>query len=281
MTGVGLKLPIYQIDAFTRRVFGGNPAAVMPLPSWLPDTVLQALAAENNQSETAFFVGENGAYHLRWFTPTQEVNFCGHATLASAWALWNVLGEAAPELKFQTRVGELRAVRGEGGAVVLDLPRLDPVVSNRTAADLETMLGLPVREVFTVAAGNFSVFAVLESEAAVRAFVPDWGRLGNIDDLVITAQAAAHTGADGSGTDFVSRCFCPGMGIPEDPVTGSTHSTLAPYWATKLGLSVLNARQVSARGGELRCEVLESRVQVSGDAVLYSEGTVFLPEKTA
>ncbi|WP_407571278.1 PhzF family phenazine biosynthesis protein [Deinococcus altitudinis] len=266
-----MNLPLYQIDAFTRRVFGGNPAAVMPLPSWLPDATLQALAAENNLSETAFFVGANGAYHLRWFTPVQEVEFCGHATLASAWALWNVLGEAAGTLTFQTRVGRLNAVRGEAGAVVLDLPRLDPVASERTPAELETMLGLPVREVFSVAEGNFSVFAVLESEAAVRAFVPDFSKLGDIDDLVITT-AGEET------ADFVSRCFAPGMGIPEDPVTGSTHSTLAPYWAGKLGRKTLKALQVSGRGGELHCEVQDTRVQVSGHAVLYSQGTVFLPE---
>ena len=269
-----VNFPLYQIDAFTRRVFGGNPAAVMPLPSWLPDAMLQALAAENNLSETAFFVGADGAYHLRWFTPTQQVEFCGHATLASAWALWNLLGETAAELKFQTRVGELRAVQGEGGAVVLDLPRIDPVATGQTPAELSELLGVPVQEVFTVAAGNFSVFAVLESEAAVRTFVPDWGRLGDIDDLVITAQADPHTGAD-----FVSRCFCPSMGIPEDPVTGSTHSTLAPYWAAKLGQSVLKARQVSVRGGELRCEVLETRVKVGGHAALYSQGKVLLPEE--
>ena len=268
-----MNLPLYQIDAFTRRVFGGNPAAVMPLQSWLPDATLQALASENNLSETAFFVGEHGAYHLRWFTPTQEVEFCGHATLASAWALWNLLGETAAELTFQTRVGELRAVQGEGGAVVLDLPRIDPVAGEQTPTELSELLGVPVQEVFTVAAGNFSVFAVLETAAAVRTFVPDWKRLGNINDLVITAQADA-----GSGAEFVSRCFCPGMGIPEDPVTGSTHSTLAPYWAGKLGKNVLNALQVSARGGELCCEVLELRVKVSGHAVLYSQGTVFLPD---
>jgi PhzF family phenazine biosynthesis protein len=267
---------VLHIDAFTRRLFGGNPAAVMPLPHWLPDATLQALAAENNLSETAFMVGGQGAYHLRWFTPVQEVDFCGHATLASAWALQNVLGETASEIMFQTRVGELRAVQGEDGAVVLDFPRIDPAASARTVAELETLLGVPVQEVFTVTAGNFSVFAVLESEAAVRTFVPDFSRLGDIDDLVITAQADAYTEAD-----FVSRCFAPGMGIPEDPVTGSTHSTLAPYWAGKLGREALKALQVSRRGGELLCEVGAQRVQVSGHAVLYSEGTVYLPDETA
>jgi PhzF family phenazine biosynthesis protein len=267
---------VLHIDAFTRRLFGGNPAAVMPLPHWLPDATLQALAAENNLSETAFMVGGQGAYHLRWFTPVQEVDFCGHATLASAWALQNVLGETASEITFQTRVGELRAVQGEDGAVVLDFPRIDPAASARTVAELETLLGVPVQEVFTVTAGNFSVFAVLESEAAVRTFVPDFSRLGDIDDLVITAQADAYTEAD-----FVSRCFAPGMGIPEDPVTGSTHSTLAPYWAGKLGREALKALQVSRRGGELLCEVGAQRVQVSGHAVLYSEGTVYLPDETA
>jgi PhzF family phenazine biosynthesis protein len=264
-----ISLPKFHIDAFTRRLFGGNPAAVMPLESWLPDATLQALAFENNLSETAFFVGGNGDYHLRWFTPVQEVNFCGHATLASAWALWNLLSESVSELTFQTRVGELRAVQGEGGAVVLDLPRIDPAPSARTVAELETMLQVPVREVFSVKEGNFSVFAVLNSEAAVRTFVPDWQRLGDIDDLVITAA--------GDGVDFVSRCFAPGMGLPEDPVTGSTHSTLAPYWSGKLGKTVLEALQVSRRGGELRCEVFETRISVSGQAVLYSRGTVQLP----
>lgn len=272
---------VLHIDAFTRRLFGGNPAAVMPLPHWLPDATLQALAAENNLSETAFLVGAQGAYHLRWFTPTQEVDFCGHATLASAWALQNVLGETASELTFQTRVGELKAVRGADGAVVLDFPRIDPVASARTVAELETLLGVPVQQVFTVTAGNFSVFAVLESEAAVRTFVPDFSKLGDIDDLVITAQAD-ETGADADTVaDFVSRCFAPGMGIPEDPVTGSTHSTLAPYWAEKLGRKALRALQVSRRGGELLCEVGAQRVQVSGHAVLYSEGTVHLPEEPA
>jgi len=265
-------LPIYQIDAFTRRVFGGNPAAVMPLPAPLPDATLQALAAENNLSETAFLTGGPGRYGLRWFTPTQEVNFCGHATLAAAWAAWNVLGDDAPHLSFTTRMGELRAVPGEDGAVRLDLPRLDPVPTRRTCAELQAMLGVPVREVFEVTGGNFSVFAVLESETAVRTLVPDWARLGDIDDLVVTARADP-----GSGADFVSRCFCPGMGIPEDPVTGSTHSTLTPYWAAHLNRMVLQARQVSARGGELRCELQPERVHVSGHAVLYLQGTVHLP----
>ena len=263
-------LPIYQIDAFTRRVFGGNPAAVLPLPHWLPDAVLQAIAAENNLAETAFFVGEGGIYHLRWFTPTQEVNFCGHATLASAYALWECLGATAPELTFQTRMGDLTAVRGEDGAVVLDFPRLDPVAASQTPAELSELLGMPVHEVFTVAAGNVSVFAVLESEAAVRELVPDWARLHPIDDLTITAR--------GERADFVSRCFGPGMGIPEDPVTGSAHATLAPYWSRKLGKTVLHARQVSARGGELHCEVLPDRVKVSGHAALYSQGRVTLPD---
>ncbi|WP_293909621.1 PhzF family phenazine biosynthesis protein [Deinococcus sp.] len=268
---MNITLPKLHIDAFTRRLFGGNPAAVMPLQTWLPDETMQALAFENNLSETAFFVGEKGDYHLRWFTPVQEVNFCGHATLASAWALWNVLGEGGSELRFQTRMGELGAVRGESGAVVLDVPRIDPAPSARTVAELEALLQVPVQDVFSVEEGNFSVFAVLESASAVRTFQPDWARLEGIDDLVITAA--------GDDVDFVSRCFAPGMGIPEDPVTGSTHSTLAPYWGEKLDKASLIARQVSARGGELRCEVLPLRVRVSGHAVLYSQGMVQLPDE--
>lgn len=273
-----MKLPIYQIDAFTRRLFGGNPAAVMPLPSWLPDATLQALAAENNLAETAFLVGENGRYHLRWFTPLTEVEFCGHATLATAWALWERLGETAEVLTFQTRIGELRAARGEGGAVVLDFPRFGALPVAVSPLELSERLGVPVQATFTSADGYDSVFAVLESQAAVQALAPDFGRLreldsGNITDLVVTAQANADSPAD-----FVSRVFAPGVGIPEDPVTGSAHSTLAPYWAARLGRTVLTAHQLSARGGELRCEVLGTRVKVSGHAVLYSEGAVYLPE---
>ncbi|ULH16772.1 PhzF family phenazine biosynthesis protein [Deinococcus sp. KNUC1210] len=266
-----MKLPLYQIDAFTRRVFGGNPAAVLPLPHWLPDALLQHVAAENNLAETAFFVpleGQPGRYQLRWFTPTQEVNFCGHATLATAHALWECLGVIAPKLTFQTRMGDLTAVRGEDGAVVLDFPRLDPVPASQTPAELSELLGTPVHEVFTVAAGNVSVFAVLDSEAAVRELVPDWARLSPLDDLTITAR--------GEQADFVSRCFAPGMGIPEDPVTGSAHATLAPYWSGKLGKTLLHALQVSARGGELHCEVLPDRVKVSGHAALYLQGSIHL-----
>ena len=268
-----LKLSLYQIDAFTRRLFGGNPAAVMPLPAWLPDATLQALAAENNLAETAFLVGENGRYHLRWFTPLTEVEFCGHATLATAWALWERLGETAETLTFQTRIGELSATPGQGGAVVLDFPRFGALPVAVSPAELSEWLGVPVLDTFTSADGYDSVFAVLESQAAVQALAPDFFRLGGIDDLVVTAQANA-----GSGADFVSRVFAPGAGIPEDPVTGSAHSTLAPYWGAKLGRTVLRARQLSARGGELHCEVLETRVKVSGHAVLYAEGTVYLPE---
>lgn len=278
-----VTLPYFHIDAFTTRPFGGNPAVVMPLPQWLPDPVLQAYAAEYNQSETAFLVRAEhagpastdgpastaGGYELRWFTPTQEVNFCGHATLASAWVLWERLGENAGVLRFQTRVGELRAERGPGGEVVLDFPRLDPVPAVQTPARLSELLGVPVREVFSVDSGNFSVFAVLDSETAVRTLVPDFARLGHMDDLVVTARAD-----EGNPDDFVSRCFAPGMGLPEDPVTGSAHATLAPYWSGVLGHARLNARQVSARGGELCCEVLGHRVRVSGHAVLYAEGQV-------
>ena len=272
-----MMFPLLHIDAFTRRIFGGNPAAVVPLPRWLPDRTLQALAAENNLPETAFLVGEGGQYHLRWFTPTQEVNFCGHATLASAWALWERRGETATTLRFQTRVGELRATRGTDGEVVLDFPRLDPVPSAVRPADLEAMLGVPVLEVFAPSGGTMSLFAVLESARVVQDLIPDFVRLGNIDDLVVTAAGDGSEGAP----DFVSRCFAPGMGIPEDPVTGSTHSTLAPYWAGRLGREHLLAHQLSARGGELRCEVGPERVQVSGHAVLYSEGTVHVPDGEA
>ena len=262
-----------HIDAFTRRLFGGNPAAVMPLPHWLPDAALQALAAENNLAETAFLVGESGHYHLRWFTPLTEVDFCGHATLATAWVLWERLGETAETLTFQTRIGELSAARGEGGAVLLDFPRFEALPVAVSPAELSEGLGVPVLHTFTSADGYDSVFAVLTSQEAVRALVPDFAQLGEIDDLVVTAQADA-----GSVADFVSRVFSPAVGIPEDPVTGSAHSTLAPYWAARLGRTVLTAHQLSARGGELHCEVLETRVKVSGHAVLYSEGTVYLPE---
>lgn len=252
---------MFQVDAFTDRPFAGNPAAVLVLDGPAPVAAMQALAAENNLAETAFTwpePGRPGVRRLRWFTPVDEAPFCGHATLATAHVLIAELGEAGP-LAFETAVGPIRVAATPAG-YELDLPRFD-----MTAAALpEALAGIfPEPPVFV--GRNFeNLFVVLAEAGLVRDFVPDQTVIGRIhpEGLVITAPAEP-----GSGIDFVSRFFCPGWGIPEDPVTGSIHATLAPWWAERLGLTVLQAVQASPRGGRLVCTVAPMRVRVAGPAV--------------
>jgi predicted PhzF superfamily epimerase YddE/YHI9 len=253
-----VRIPLYQVDAFASEVFRGNPAAVCPLESWLPDATLQAIAAENNLSETAFFVREGEAYRLRWFTPTVEVELCGHATLASGFVLLKQDGA----VNFVTRSGPL-AVRREGDLLTLDLPSL-PASPMAPPAALIQGLGIAPRE--TLRASNWLV--VLENEDAVRALMPDFASLARLHPYGVIATAR------GIAVDFVSRFFGPSFGIPEDPVTGSAHATLTPYWSARLGKTRLTARQLSARGGELTCEDLGARVAVSGRCALYLEGAI-------
>jgi len=259
-----VRIPLYQIDAFTGRLFRGNPAAVCPLEEWLEDEQMQAIAAENNLSETAFFVRRGEGYQLRWFTPKVEVDLCGHATLASAFVILNYLEPAREEVRFETRSGEL-VVRRNGDLLAMDFPAREPWRCECSVA-LSQALGKPPLEVWEAR----DYMAVYESEDEVRALAPDMGA------LVVVGHFAVIVTAPGREADFVSRFFAPAAGVPEDPVTGSAHCTLVPYWARRLGKTQLQARQVSARGGELFCEHRGERVTIAGRAVRYLEGTIHL-----
>lgn len=255
-----MQLPIYQVDAFTSKVFGGNPAAVCPLDEWLPDDVLQNIALENNLSETAYLVPEGDGYRIRWFTPTIEVDLCGHATLASAHVLFEELGFDRDVLKLHSRSGELRVTRDEG-RLALDFPAARSEVM-KPAEGLLAALGGPA----PVEVLGPKVLVVYEDEAAVRAVAPDFRALVKISNVIATAP--------GTDVDFVSRYFAPQSGIDEDPVTGSAHCTSVPYWAERLGKSRLHARQISQRQGEVFCEDRGDRVSIAGNAVLYLRGTI-------
>lgn len=258
-----LKIPIYQVDAFSSTVFSGNPAAICPLDEWLPDEQLQAIATENNLSETAYLVRKDGdGFHLRWFTPGCEVDLCGHATLASAYVLFNELGERGDLLRFHTLSGELR-VRRQGDLLALDFPARPP---SPVAPDslLVTALGGTPREV--LAARDYMVR--YETDDEVRSIIPDMEKLKQID------RFATIITAPGKDCDFVSRFFAPAKGVPEDPVTGSAHCTLVPYWADQLGKTSLHARQVGRRGGELFCTLRGDRVEMAGHAALFLRGTI-------
>lgn len=260
-----MKLPLYQVDAFTDQLFQGNPAAVCPLETWLPDDTLQAIAAENNLAETAFLLPNSGeAYHLRWFTPTVEVDLCGHATLASAFVLWERLGFTGDRVAFDTMSGRLWVAR-KGDLIELDFPSRPPEPC-QSPPELISALGSAPKEI--LAARDYLV--VYNSEDEVRELKPDMRTLAQLDRFAVIATAP------GAGCDFVSRFFAPAQGIPEDPVTGSAHCTLTPYWSERLGKTNLQARQISPRGGELYCQDLGDRVAIAGRAVLYLEGTISL-----
>jgi PhzF family phenazine biosynthesis protein len=261
-----VRIRLFQVDAFTRRVFAGNPAAVCPLDRWLPDATLQAIAAENNLSETAYFVGAEGEYEIRWFTPASEVDLCGHATLASAHVILRHLAPALAEVRFASRSGPLR-VRRTGDRLCLDFPARPPQPCAAPAGMAEA-LGRSPRELW--AARDY--MAVFETEDEVRGLAPDLARLAALDRFAVIVTAP------GGEVDFVSRFFAPAQGVPEDPVTGSAHCTLVPYWARRLGRTQLSARQVSARGGELLCELRGDRVEMAGHAADYLEGTIELPD---
>ena len=272
---------VYQVDAFTDRLFAGNPAGVMLLDDFLPDETLQAIAAENNLAETAFAVrtGE-GAFRLRWFTPAAEVPLCGHATLATAHVLWTEEEERAERLVFDTASGPLLVTRAEQG-YTLDLPA-DPPVPVAAPEGLVEALGA---EPEAVLAGQY-LMAVFASDAAVRALDPDMRALKSVrlkrgrgaaeDCVIATAPGEVVATASGGGYDFVSRFFAPTVGIDEDPVTGSAHCMLTPYWSSRLGKARLSAFQASARGGELACELAGDRVRLTGSAVTYLRGALRL-----
>ncbi|MDO3722768.1 PhzF family phenazine biosynthesis protein [Marinobacter sp. chi1] len=264
--------PIYQVDAFTSEVFGGNPAAVMPLTEWLPDEVMQKLAQENNLAETAFIVPEpEGAeqdFHIRWFTPGAEVLLCGHATLATAWVLFNKLDFPRQQVSFRSKSGPLGVSLQDDGWLELDFPNLAFEERPTPALLRDAMPEAGDKVLFVPNDTNYLV--VVENEAAVRNANPDLRllkRLGN-QGVIISAP--------GDVSDFVSRYFVPAVGIDEDPVTGSIHSVLTPFWAEKLGRSKLLAHQLSARGGVLKCELRGERVGIAGQAAFYMEGQVTL-----
>ena len=257
-----MNIPIYQIDAFSNRVFAGNPAGVCPLEEWLEDSVLQAIAQENNLSETAFFVTEENGYHIRWFTPVAEVDLCGHATLATAFVIFNYLEPSLSEVNFSSRSGKLTVVR-ENELLSMDFPSQPPLPCE---AHKELVNGLRREPLEVLCSEDY--FVLFSSEKQIRELNPDMGMLKKLDlrGVIVTAK--------GNKVDFVSRFFAPKFGIDEDPVTGSAHCALTPYWANKLKKKNLHAHQVSQRGGELFCKDCGDRVKISGRAVKFMEGSI-------
>ena len=260
-----MNIPIYQVDAFTLGPFSGNPAAVCPLDAWLDDATLQSIAAENNLSETAFIVASDAGYDLRWFTPAIEVDLCGHATLAAGYVVLNHLQPDLDAVAFETLSGRLIVSR-DGDRLSMDFPARAPTPVAVSQALSET-LGEAPSEVHA----SRDIVAVYDDEACVRRLSPDQARLLALDEgLGVIATAK------GDAVDFVSRFFVPKAGIAEDPVTGSAHCTLVPFWAERLGKSRLVAHQVSPRGGELHCEHRGDRVIMSGRCTLFLTGSIHL-----
>lgn len=257
-----MRLPIYQVDAFTGEIFHGNPAAVVLLDRELPAATLQGIAAENNLSETAFVQASKERFDLRWFTPTTEVDLCGHATLATAHVLFELGKVRGPRALFDTASGEL-AVTKSGEGYTLDFPSRPPDLVD-VSEELVEALGKAPRE--TLLARD--LLAVFDAEDDVRTLEPNMEGIATLDIFAIIVTAPGHE------VDFVSRFFAPARGVPEDPVTGSAHCTLIPYWAQRLGKTKLSARQLSRRGGELICEARGERVFITGQAVSYLEGTI-------
>ncbi len=268
-------LPIYQIDAFTDVLFAGNPAAVVPLSGWLPDGVMQKIAMENNLSETAFFVpckdGE-ADFHIRWFTPTVEVPLCGHATLASAFVIFNQLGFAGDVIRLQSQSGILTA-RRDGDAIVLNFPK-QPIKADPVARDvIDALGGAKPSATFSVISRDTDIVVVYSKASIVRNMCPDMSALGKLTGrgVIVTAPG------DKTGLDMVSRYFLPALGIDEDPVTGYMHCVVAPYWAEQLGQLDVVGYQASARGGVVACKIDGDRVQLKGEAVLFLKGEITIP----
>ena len=264
-----MKLPIYQVDAFADQPFTGNPAAVCPLETWLPDSQMQAIAEENNLAETAFFVREGSGHRIRWFTPAVEVDLCGHATLAAAHILWSELGWQSERIEFESRSGVL-SVQRKSGRIELDFPAEACEPCDIPPALLDG-LGVEPRACYF----NQDYLVVLHSEEAVRTVVPNIHALSKLvaRGIIITAAAQDY--------DFVCRFFGPAVGIEEDAVTGSAFTKLVPYWADKLGKSSFAARQVSPRGGDVWCELDHDRVRIAGTAVTFLSGEINIAQSTA
>jgi predicted PhzF superfamily epimerase YddE/YHI9 len=261
-----MELPIYQVDAFTDRLFAGNPAGVCPLPRWLKDDTMQAIAAENNLAETAFFVAEGESYRLRWFTPMVEVDLCGHATLASAFVISRFLEPDKRRIDFDTRSGRLTVTRDED-AYVLDFP-VWPYRPVKNPA-VGKALGREPRELFA----SHPYLAVYDSRAEVAGLAPDMAAVAALDLDGVLATAPGE-----NGVDYVARFFVPGAGIPEDPATGSVQCVLTPFWAARLKRQQLVGRQISRRGGDFRCELAGERVRIGGRAVCYLKGSIVVDD---
>lgn len=265
-----MSIKLYQVDAFTDQLFGGNPAAVCPLDQWLPDSVLQKIAAENNLAETAFFIPNTNkdGYELRWFTPELEIDLCGHATLAAAHVIFTEISSMIEQINFQTRkADELIVTRQkDNGLYTLNFPARPPQKTELPDKLLSALCyDKPPTEVYKAR----DHMLVYDSEADVKQLSPDFTALGKIDSVFAVVATAP-----GDVVDFVSRFFAPRAGISEDPVTGSAHCTLIPYWAERLGKNELHAYQISARKGELWCENRGDRVLMSGKAVTYLKGEI-------
>ncbi|MEB0039734.1 MULTISPECIES: PhzF family phenazine biosynthesis protein [unclassified Pseudomonas] len=259
-----MQLEFHQVDAFSEHPFSGNPAMVYRLDSWLSDELMQNIAAEHNLAETAFLVREGLGWHIRWFTPSTEVPLCGHATLAAAHVLFEVYSDSAERIDFIGKAGALSVTR-EGDRLVLDFPAMVPT-SAAVTIELERALGVDIVDVY----GSVELMVVLESEQAVRDCEPDMAALIRLPwpGVIVTARGETH--------DFVSRYFAPAIGVPEDPVTGSTHCSLIPYWSSRLGKLSLSAYQCSTRGGELFCRLEGDRVKIGGHARLVASGKLLL-----
>ncbi len=258
-----MRIPIYQLDAFTSHVFSGNPAAVCLLEDWLPADIMQAIAAENNLSETAFCLRQDGEYGIRWFTPRLEIDLAGHPTLAAAWVIMNAVEPGRASVRFTSHGGDILEVTRDGPRLAMNFPSRPPTPCDGLDAMRAALGGSPTE--LLAARDGFAVYA---DAAAVQALNPDMAKLAALDRWGIIATAP------GEDCDFVSRFFAPAAGIPEDPVTGSAHCTLIPYWAGRLGKKTLFARQISPRGGELYCAYLGDRVRISGEVAPYMQGVI-------
>jgi len=261
-----MTVPIYQADAFTNKLFGGNPAAICPLTEWLPDATMQKIANENNLAETAFFVPNENGFKLRWFTPEFEIDLCGHATLASAHIIFTELGYSKDTIHFETVKAGVLTVKKDGDKYTMDFPSRPPIGIEVPNGLVEAFGEKAPKAVLR----SRDYFLVYDSEDDVVDIMPDFSALSKFDTVgfIVTAK--------GKNSDFVSRFFAPGAGIPEDPVTGSAHCNLIPYWADKLGKTQLHAYQLSPRKGELWCELKGDRVLMSGNVVTYLKGEIFV-----
>lgn len=260
-----MNLTIYQVDAFTKEVFRGNPAAICPLDKWLDADLMQKIALENNLSETAFFVKKDDVYEIRWFTPTFEIDLCGHATLASAFVIFEILKAESEVVNFHSHKSGKLSVEKNGDVLTLDFPSR-PVSPAEVPTGLIEALGKTPKEIFKAR----DYFLVYENEREILDIKPDFSRLLKIEahGFIVTAK--------GDSADFVSRFFAPEVGVFEDPVTGSSHCNLVPFWAERLGKTEMFAKQISQRGGELFCELRGNRVKIGGNAVLYLKGEIYV-----